>query len=67
MKSRLFSILALSGLFVAGALLLKRKHHTANGLPMLADASDQNVEDFTAVQQALLQRVREIWAEHCTS
>ena len=57
-KSRFRSGLAISGLLSIAALLLRRKHR--------GYADDTSVDDFTANQEAMLERVREIWNEYCT-
>jgi hypothetical protein len=55
--------LAVSGIFAVGAAMwLRRKQR---GQPVSA-CGDQEVEDFTANQQAMLSRVREICNEHIT-
>jgi hypothetical protein len=54
--------LAVSGaLMVGGAIFLQKKRRTQ---PARAPF-DPDVEDFTANQEALLCRVREIWDEYC--
>jgi len=53
--------LALCGLLSISALLLRKK---LRGRATKV-STDQDVEDFTVDQQAMLQRVREIWHEHC--
>ena len=58
---RFRSGLAVSGLLAVAVLLFQRKRrgNADDGL------GDQDVEDFTANQQAMLRRVREICDEHC--
>jgi hypothetical protein len=59
-KSRLRSNLAICGLLAIATLLLRRKRGNTDAV-----SPDQDVEDFTLNQQAMLTRVREIWDEHC--
>jgi hypothetical protein len=66
-RSRLFSILAVCGVLVTGALLLRKKKQAETKGTTTEAEGDPRVEDFTPLQQALLQRVREIWAEYCSS
>ena len=53
--------LALCGLLSISALLLRKKYRGR----VINVSADQDVEDFTVNQQAMLRRVREIWQEHC--
>jgi hypothetical protein len=62
MTLRFRPVLAISAVFLAAALLLRRKYAAS-----VNRTSDHDVEDFTANQEAVLRRVREIWADHCTA
>ena len=60
---RFRSVLPISAVFLAAVLLLRRKYAAC----VNRTSVDHDVEDFTANQEAVLRRVREIWAEHCTA
>ena len=60
-------MLAVGGVLVSGALLLRKKKQAATNGTTTEAEGDPRVEDFTPLQQAVLQRVREIWAEYCSS
>ena len=63
MKSRLRSIFVMSLALVAGVLLLRKKRSAVSAN---STSTERDVEDFTPIQEAVLQRVREIQAEECT-
>lgn len=57
-ESPLRSALAIGGVLSVTAYLFRKKlTHQVN--------ADPNVEDFTFRQQAMLERVREIWDDYC--
>jgi hypothetical protein len=63
MKCHLRSIVVVSAAIVVGALLLRRKRSV---VIKSRTSVNQDVDDFTTIQEAVLQRVREIHAEDRT-
>jgi hypothetical protein len=57
-----FSSILTFGLLVVGAVVMSKQRVAATKM-VAGECEDQSVEDFTPVQQAVLARVSEIWAE----